>query len=83
MTVDSSKTASIFKNPVLTSSQGNYGTTNKAADFMETLSQASKSAYVGRSKLQQRTKSAVPSKRSAVASHNQSAMKVYIPEEYY
>lgn len=50
---------------------------------MDTLSNTSKSAYVGRSKLQ-RNKSAVPSQRSGVSARsNTGAMKVYIPEEYY
>lgn len=58
MTVDAASTNSTMKNPVLMGSNTNYNT--PAKDLVETLSYASKSAYVGRSKLN-RTKSAVPS----------------------
>lgn len=64
MTVDTGSTTKSIKNPVLGGgSNTNYNTAAK--DISDTLSYASKSAYVARSKLN-RTKSAVPSQRSGM-----------------
>lgn len=63
-----------------------YNAEGPCNDFIDTISFASQNAYVAKSKLVGRTKSAVSSsKRSYTTAKSTTSnnMKVYIPEEYF